>query len=331
MKKVILTGDRPTGRLHLGHYIGSLQNRVKLQDSYDQFVMIADVQALTDNFKNPEKVRDNVREVALDYLACGIDPKKTTIFVQSLIPEIAELTIFFLNLVTVAHLEKNPTVKDEIKQKNFEKALPVGFFVYPVSQAADILSVKADLVPVGEDQLPMIEQTNDIGNRFNKTYRPLFKKVKGLVSDFPRLTGIDGKNKMSKSLNNCIYLSDSEKEIREKVMQMFTDPKHIKITDPGKVEGNTVFTYLDAFSPNKKEVSLLKAQYRKGGLGDVILKQKLIEVLENLIRPMREKRSKLEKDKKLIDSILKKGTEKARERAKKTLIEVKKSMKIDYF
>ena len=224
MKKVILTGDRPTGKLHLGHYIGSLKNRVKLQDKYDQFVMIADVQALTDNFEHPEKVRDNILEVAMDYLAVGINPRKTTILVQSLIPEIAELTVFFLNLVTVAKLERNPTVKDEIKQKHFGKLVPAGFFVYPISQAADILSVKADLVPVGADQLPMIEQTNEVGQRFNRLYKPIFKRVNALVGDYPRLVGTDGKNKMSKSLDNCVYLSDSKKEIVRKVMSMYTDP-----------------------------------------------------------------------------------------------------------
>jgi len=330
MKKVILTGDRPTGKLHLGHYIGSLKNRVKLQDKYDQFVMIADVQALTDNFEHPEKVRENILEVAMDYLAVGIDPKKTTILVQSMIPEIAELTVFFLNLVTVAKLERNPTVKDEIKQKNFGKQIPVGFFVYPVSQAADILSVKADLVPVGADQLPMIEQTNEVGQRFNRLYKPVFKKVSGLLGDFPRLVGTDGKSKMSKSLDNCVYLSDSKKEIERRVMSMYTDPGHVRISDPGKIQGNAVFTYLDAFDPNKKEVAQLKTLYRKGGLGDVVLKKRLIEVLENLIGPMRKRREELARDKSFVKKVLKTGTAKARERAKQTTREVKKAMKIDY-
>lgn len=330
MKKVILTGDRPTGKLHLGHYIGSLKNRVRLQDKYDQFVMIADVQALTDNFEHPEKVRENILEVAMDYLAVGLDPKKTTILVQSLIPEIAELTVFFLNLVTVAKLERNPTVKDEIKQKNFGKQIPVGFFVYPISQAADILSVKADLVPVGADQLPMIEQTNDVGQRFNRLYKPVFKKVSAMVGDYPRLVGTDGKSKMSKSLDNCIYLSDSKKEIERRVMSMYTDPGHVKMTDPGKVTGNPVFIYLDAFDPDKKEVANLKKQYRKGGLGDVVLKKRLVEVLDGLIGPIRTRREKLEKDKNYLYKVLKQGTEKARSRAIQTMKEVRKAMKIDY-
>ena len=330
MKKVILTGDRPTGKLHLGHYIGSLKNRVKLQDKYDQFVMIADVQALTDNFEHPEKVRENILEVAMDYLAVGIDPKKTTILVQSMIPEIAELTVFFMNLVTVAKLERNPTVKDEIKQKNFGRQIPVGFFVYPISQAADILSVKADLVPVGADQLPMIEQTNEIGQKFNRLYKPVFKKVNALVGDFPRLIGTDGKNKMSKSLDNCIYLSDSKKEIERRVMSMYTDPGHVRVTDPGKVKDNTVFTYLDAFDPDKKEITRLKKQYSRGGLGDVVLKRRLVEVLENLIGPIRKKREALSHDKNRVKKIIEKGTAKARLRAIQTMKEVKKAMKIDY-
>lgn len=328
MKKTILTGDRPTGKLHLGHYIGSLKNRVKLQDKYDQFIMIADVQALTDNFENPEKVRANILEVAMDYLAVGINPKKTTILIQSMIPEIAELTVFFMNLVTVAKLERNPTVKDEIKQKSFGRQVPVGFFVYPISQAADILSVKADLVPVGADQLPMIEQTNEVGQRFNRLYKPVFKKVSALVGEYPRLVGTDGKNKMSKSLDNCIYLSDSKKEIERRVMQMYTDPGHVRVNDPGRVKGNTVFTYLDAFDPNKKQVAALKKQYQKGGLGDVVLKKRLIDVLENLVSPMREKRKRL--DKKVVSKILLQGTKKARERAIQTMKEVKRAMKIDY-
>jgi tryptophanyl-tRNA synthetase len=330
MKKVILTGDRPTGKLHLGHYIGSLKNRVKLQDTFDQFVLIADVQALTDNFEHPEKVRENILELAMDYLAVGIDPKKSTILVQSMIPEIAELTVFFMNLVSVAKLERNPTVKDEIQQKHFGKQVPVGFFVYPISQAADILSVKADLVPVGADQLPMIEQTNDVGQRFNRLYKPVFKKVSALVGDFPRLVGTDGKNKMSKSLDNCIYLSDSKKEITRKVMSMFTDPGHIRVNDPGKVKGNTVFVYLDAFDPEKKAMAALKKQYQKGGLGDVILKKRLIGVLENLIGPMRSRRRELEKNQSYVKKVLKTGTARARARAGKTLKEVRRAMRIDY-
>jgi len=330
MKKIILTGDRPTGKIHLGHYIGSFQNRVKMQDTYDQFVMIADVQALTDNAENPEKVRENILEVALGYLMVGIDPKKTTIFVQSLVPEIAELTVFFLNLVTVAHLGKNPTVKDEIKQKKFGERIPAGFFVYPVSQAADILSVKAQVVPAGADQIPMVEQTNEIAQKFNRIYKPIFKRVSTLVSEVPRLPGTDGKNKMSKSLDNCIYLSDSFKEIQRKVMGMYTDLGHIHVDDPGKVKGNIVFTYLDAFDPQKREVEQLKKQYRKGGLGDVALKKRLIEVLENLVSPMRKKRQELLRDKKSIMKILKVGTDKTRRRAAQTMKEVRKAMKIDY-
>jgi len=330
MKKVILTGDRPTGKLHLGHYIGSLKNRVKLQNTYDQFVLIADVQALTDNFARPEKVRENILELAMDYLAVGIDPKKSTIVIQSMVPEIAELTVFFMNLVSVAKLERNPTVKDEIKQRRFGKLVPVGFFVYPISQAADILSVKSDLVPVGADQLPMIEQTNDVGQRFNRLYKPVFKKVSALVGDYPRLVGTDGKNKMSKSLDNCIYLSDSKKEIERRVMSMYTDPGHIRVSDPGKVKGNTVFTYLDAFDPNKREVATLKKQYQKGGLGDVVLKKRLIEVLENLIGPMRIRRRELEKNKGYVKKVLKTGTARARARAAQTMKEVRRAMRIDY-
>ncbi|MBM3256142.1 MAG: tryptophan--tRNA ligase [Candidatus Moranbacteria bacterium] len=330
MKKVILTGDRPTGKLHLGHYIGSLKNRVRLQNTYDQFVMIADVQALTDNAENPEKVRDNILEVAMGYLMAGIDPKKTTIFVQSLVPQIAELTVFFLNLVTVARLQKNPTVKEEMKQKGFKNSVPAGFFMYPVSQAADILSMKADLVPAGADQVPMVEQANEIGQKFNRLYRPTFSKVGTLVGDVPRLPGTDGKNKMSKSLGNCVYLSDSPAEIKKKVMSMYTDPGHVRITDPGKVKGNIVFVYLDAFDPDKREVAKLKNQYQKGGLGDVELKKRLIRVLENLIGPMRKKREALLKDKKSLQKILRAGTEKARARAAETMKEVRKAMKIDY-
>lgn len=328
MKKTILTGDRPTGKLHLGHFIGSLKNRVKLQNTYDQFVMIADVQALTDHAENPEKVRENILEVAMDYLSVGIDPRKTTIFIQSLVPEIAELTVFFLNLVTVARLGKNPTVKDEIKQKKFGDRVPAGFFIYPVSQAADILSVKADLVPVGADQVPMIEQTNEVGQKFNRIYKKIFPRVKALVGDIERLPGTDGKTKMSKSLGNCIYLSDSPKNIERQVMSMYTDPKHIHVTDSGKVKGNAVFTYLDAFDPEKKEVARLKEQYQKGGLGDVVLKKRLIIVLNNFLEPIRKRRSKL--NKKQVALILKKGTAKARVRAAKTMAEVRKAMKIDY-
>src|SRR3990167_11329355 len=262
-KNRILTGDRPTGRLHLGHYVGSLQNRVKLQDEYDQLVMIADVQALTDNFADPQKVRDNVQELVLDYLAVGIDPSKTTIFIQSLVPEIAELTVYFLNLVTLERVLRNPTVKDEIKQKGYGKHIPAGFAVYPVSQAADITFCKADLVPVGEDQLPMIEQTREIVRRFNSLYGEVLVEPEALLSDFPRLPGTDGQTKMSKSIGNVINLSDSAEVVYKKVMQMYTDPTRIHATDIGNVENNTVFIYNDAFNPNKREVEILKEKYKK--------------------------------------------------------------------
>lgn len=328
----VLTGDRPTGRLHLGHYVGSIQNRLKLQTEADKsFYMIADIQALTDNADNPEKVRDNVLEVALDNLACGLDPKKTTMFIQSEIPEIAELTILFLNLVTLARLKRNPTVKDEMKQKNFAEDVPAGFLCYPVSQAADILFAKANLIPVGEDQKPMIEQANEIVDDFNRIYGKTFERVKHLVGETPRLVGIDGNSKMGKSLNNGIYLSDSLEDISKKVMNMYTDPNHIHVEDPGNVEGNVVFTYLDIFDEDKDGVEKLKEQYRAGGLGDVVIKKRLIEVLEKFIAPIREKREELAKDPEAVMKILKEGTEKAREVAKETMSEVKKAIKIDYF
>ena len=330
-KKIILTGDRPTGKLHLGHYVGSLANRVKLQDEYRQFIILADMQALTDNAENPEKVRDNILEVALDYLAVGIDPKKSTIFVQSLIPELAELTMYFMNLVTLARAERNPTVKDEMRQKGFGADVPVGFLAYPISQAADILAFKANLVPVGNDQEPMIEQTNEIVEKFNRIYGPVFHEVKGLVSETPRLVGIDGKAKMSKSLGNAILLSDDNATIARKVTDMYTDPNHIHVQDPGAVEGNTVFTYLDIFDPKKKEVSRLKDEYRRGGLGDVVLKKRLTEVLCNFIGPIRERREMFAKDPDAVRKILKSGTEIARSVAEDTLRDVKRAMKIDYF
>lgn len=330
-KKIILTGDRPTGKLHLGHYVGSLANRVKLQDETEQYVMIADVQALTDNADNPEKIRQSITELMLDYLAVGIDPKKTTIFIQSMIPELPELTAYFLNLVTLARLQRNPTVKNEMKQKGYGANVPAGFLTYPVSQAADILAFKADLVPVGIDQLPMIEQTNEIVDSFNRFYIPVFKHTKALVAAVSRLPGIDGKAKMSKSLGNCIYLSDSDKTIKEQVMKMYTDPKHIHVEDKGGVEGNVVFTYLDAFDPDKRAVADLKAKYKKGGLGDVEIKRRLAEVLIGLIVPIREKREKFAKDPTVIMDILKTGTLKAEKKARLTLAEVKRSMKINYF
>ena len=330
-KKIILTGDRPTGKLHLGHYVGSLANRVKLQDEYRQFIIMADVQALTDNAENPEKVRDNIIEVALDYLAVGIDPKKSTIFIQSLIPELCELTIYFMNLVTLARAERNPTVKDEMRQKGFGADVPLGFLAYPISQASDILSFRANLVPVGSDQEPMIEQTNEIAEKFNRIYAPVFPAVKALISNAPRLVGIDGKTKMSKSLGNTILLSDSDTAIAEKVMKMYTDPKHIRTEDAGTVEGNVVFTYLDLFNPDKKEIQKLKEQYRAGGLGDVTLKKRLTEVLCELIRPMRERREKFAQNPKAVRKMLEKGTEEARSVVQETLRDVKRAMKIDYF
>lgn len=329
--KRILTGDRPTGKLHLGHYVGSLANRVRLQDEYEQFVMIADVQALTDNFENPEKIKDSIREVALDYLGVGIDPKKTTIFIQSMIPQIAELTIFYMNLVTVARLQRNPTVKDEIKQKGFDETLPLGFLAYPVSQAADITSVKADLVPVGEDQLPMIEQTREIARKFNFLYGNVLHEPKALVGSFPRLVGTDGSAKMSKSLNNAIYLSDSAEEVERKVMSMYTDPTRIRATDPGHVEGNPVFVYLDAFGKEKDHIAKYKDQYTKGQVGDIEVKKYLAQVLNEFLEPIRKKRSEYEKQPELVEKILKEGTERARQEAQKTLAEVKKAMKLDYF
>jgi len=331
-EKIALTGDRPTGKLHLGHFVGSIQTRLKLQNESDMsFYMVADIQALTDNSENPDKVRNNVLEVALDNLACGIDPKKTTMFIQSQIPEIAELTVLFLNLVTLARLKRNPTVKDEMKQKGFGEDVPAGFLAYPISQAADILFCKSNLIPVGEDQLPVIEQVNEIVLKFNSLYGETFQKVKPVLSQTTRLVGTDGNSKMGKSLNNGIYLSDSYEEISKKVMNMYTDPKHIHVNDPGNVEGNVVFTYLDIFDDNKKEVEELKEQYKKGGLGDVVIKKRLIEVLEKLIKPIREKREELAKDPKKVMKILEDGTKKAREIAKETMIEVRKAVKIDYF
>lgn len=331
-KKVILTGDRPTGRLHLGHYTGSLANRVKMQDEYKQFVIIADLQALTDNAENPEKIRESILDVCLDNLATGIDPDKTTIFIQSLIPEISDLTLYFLNLVSLGRAQQNPTVKDEMKQKGYDSNVPLGFLCYPISQAADILSFKPDVVPVGEDQLPVIEQTNEIVEKFNRIYKPVFKKVKPIIAGTgSRLSGIDGKSKMSKSLGNAIYLSDSSEEIKKKVMLMYTDPGHIHVSDPGKVEGNVVFSYLDVFDKNKKEIDALKMQYKKGGLGDVVLKKRLISRLEELLAPIREKRNKLAKNPEKILEILEAGTTEAQKVAKNTLSEVKKAMKINYF
>lgn len=329
---IVLTGDRPTGQLHLGHYVGSLTNRLVLQNEYTQYVMIADLQALTDNAENPQKVSQNVLQVMYDYLAVGIDPQKTTIFLQSQISEIAELTMFYLNLVTVSRLRRNPTVKAEIEQKGYGDRVPAGFFVYPVSQAADITVVKANLVPVGEDQLPMIEQTNEIVRSFNRIYKTnALVTAKALVSKVSRLPGIDGKAKMSKSLGNAIYLSDSVDTLAQKVMKMYTDPLHIKVSDPGRIEGNTVFMYLDAFDPNKEEVEGLKEHYQRGGLGDVVLKKRLIEVLDYILKPIRQKREEFEKDPGYILELLKKGTLETRKVAAQTLHEVKQSMMLNYF
>jgi tryptophanyl-tRNA synthetase len=328
----VLTGDRPTGKLHLGHFLGSIQNRIELQNSADEaFYMVADVQALTDNADNPEKVRNNVIEVALDNLACGVDPKKTTFFIQSQVPQIAELTVFFLNLVTLARLKRNPTVKTEINQKGFGDEVPAGFLAYPVSQAADILFAKANTVPVGEDQLPVLEQTNEIVEKFNRLYGDVFQKVKPIISEHSRVMGIDGNAKMSKSLNNAIYISDSAETIAEKVRMMYTDPTHVHVNDPGKVEGNVVFSYLDIFDENKEELEALKAHYKKGGLGDVVIKKRLTEILQNRFADIRAKREELAKDPEAVMKILEKGSEHARKVGEQTLAEVKRAMKIDYF
>lgn len=332
-KKIVLTGDRPTGPLHLGHYVGSLKQRVQLQHEYSQYVMIADVQALTDNFETPEKVRNNIIEVALDYYAVGIDPAITTIFVQSYIPEIAELSVYFLNLVTVNRLMRNPTVKTEIEQKEFGASVPAGFLVYPVHQAADIAIVKGQVVPVGADQLPMIEQYNEIVRSFNRIYNTqLFPEAEALVPKIAsRLPGIDGKAKMSKSLGNAIYLSDSADVVAQKVMKMYTDPNHLKVSDPGKVEGNTVFTYLDVFDPRPDEVAALKDHYQKGGLGDMVLKRRLADVLNAFLDPIRARRAAYAADQDAVYAMLQSGTAKARAVAADTLKSVKETMKILYW
>ncbi|HBR70213.1 TPA: tryptophan--tRNA ligase [Candidatus Dependentiae bacterium] len=329
-KDVILTGDRPTGPLHLGHYVGSLIKRVELQDQYKTFIMIADVQALTDYFDRPEKVHESVFEVALDYLAVGIDPQKATIFIQSEIPQIFELTVYYMNLVTLSRALRNPTVKNEIREKKLDET--VGFVAYPISQAADITAFKGTLVPVGEDQFPVVEQTNEIVRTFNRIYQTdVLIEPKVVVSHTKRLPGLDGKAKMSKSLGNAIFLCDDADTIKKKVMGMFTDPDHVRVEDPGKIEGNMVFTYLDAFDPDKAEVEKLKAHYQKGGLGDVVVKKRLIEVLESFLKPIRERRAEFAKDKEQVMQILKEGTEKARSVAAQTLSEVKKAMKLHYF
>jgi tryptophanyl-tRNA synthetase len=330
MIKRILTGDRPTGPLHLGHYVGSLQNRVKLQDEYETYVLIADVQALTDNFEHPEKLAGNLFEVALDYLAVGLDPAKVKFVVQSMVPELTELTIYFMNLVTVATLERNPTVKEEIKQRNFVKGVPVGFWSYPISQAADITIFKADLVPVGEDQLPMIEQAREIVRRFNRLYGKVLIEPRAMLGAVARLPGTDGGAKMSKSLGNCIYLGDPPEAIRKRVMSMFTDPTRIHPTDPGHVEGNPVFTYHDVFNPNKAEVDDLKERYRKGIVGDVEVKQKLYHALNEFLTPIRERRAAFESKPKHVYEIIVEGTRQGRALAQATMEEVRSAMKIAY-
>ncbi len=330
-KEIVLTGDRPTGPLHLGHFVGSLANRLELQEKYTQYVMIADVQALTDNFEHPEKIRKNVLQVGIDYLAVGLDPEKTTFFIQSMIPQIAELTIFYLNLVTVSRLERNPTVKTEIQDRQFGRSVPAGFLMYPVSQAADIMVVKGTIIPVGKDQLPVIEQTNEIVRSFNRIYKcNVFPEAKALISKVSRLPGTDGSVKMSKSAGNAISLGDSPDEIKKKVMSMYTDPHHLRVEDPGKVEGNIVFTYLDVFDPDKKEVATLKEKYRKGGLGDVQLKKRLIDVLDAFLSPIRTKRQELEKDPNYVMNVLLDGTTKTLHVAEQTMYDVRKAMLLDY-
>lgn len=346
MSKIILTGDRPTGKLHVGHYVGSLKRRVELQNSgeFDKiFIMIADAQALTDNADNPEKVRQNIVEVALDYMACGLDPAKSTLFIQSQIPELCELSFYYMNLVTVSRLQRNPTVKSEIQMRNFEASIPVGFFTYPISQAADITAFKATTVPVGEDQMPMLEQTREIVHKFNSVYGDTLVEPQILLPDNEaclRLPGIDGKAKMSKSLGNCIYLSEEADEIKKKVMSMFTDPNHLRVEDPGSLDGNTVFIYLDAFCrdehferylPEYANLDELKAHYQRGGLGDVKVKKFLNNVLQEELEPIRNRRKELQKDIPYVYEVLKKGSEEAEKVAAQTLDEVRSAMKINYF
>ena len=347
MKKIILTGDRPTGKLHMGHYVGSLKRRVELQNSGefdDIYIMIADAQALTDNFDNPEKVRQNIIEVALDYLSVGLDPAKSTLFIQSMVPQLTELSFYYMNLVTVSRVQRNPTVKSEIQMRGFGGSIPVGFFCYPISQAADITAFKATLVPVGEDQLPMLEQTKEIVRSFNRIYNTdALVEPDIMLPDNDicrRLPGTDGKAKMSKSLGNCIYLSDDEKTVQQKIMNMYTDPTHIKISDPGHLEGNTVFTYLDAFSkpedfakylPEYKNLDELKEHYTRGGLGDVKIKRFLNSIVQAELEPIRARRLEYEKDIAAVYDILKAGSDKAREVAEATLQDVKNAMQINYF
>lgn len=346
LKDIILTGDRPTGGLHIGHYVGSLKKRVEMQNSYDyykMFVMIADTQALTDNYDNPEKIRNSIIEIAIDYLSVGIDPSKVTIFIQSLVPELTELTFYYMNLVTVSRLYRNPTVKAEIQIRKFDSSIPAGFLCYPISQAADITAFKASLVPVGDDQLPMLEQTREIVRKFNDIYDAVLVEPKAVLPDSKickRLPGVDGNSKMSKSLGNCIYLSDDEDSIKRKVMSMFTDPLHIRVDDPGHLEGNIVFSYLDAFCksehfsyflPEYSNLDDLKEHYVRGGLSDVKVKKFLNDIIQSELRPIREKRLKLQKESSQIYEILKIGSESARKIASSTLREVKGAMGIDYF
>ena len=345
-KQIILTGDRPTGKLHVGHYVGSLKERVKLQNSgkFDEiYIMIADAQALTDNAEHPEKVRQNIIQVALDYLACGLDPDKSTIFIQSMVPELTELTFYYMNLVTVSRVQRNPTVKAEIKMRNFEASIPVGFFCYPISQAADITAFRATTVPVGEDQMPMIEQCKEIVHKFNSVYGETLTDPKIVLPDNQaclRLPGIDGKAKMSKSLGNCIYLSDEAKDIKTKVMSMYTDPNHIRVEDPGQVDGNPVFIYLDAFCkpeyfeeflPDYNNLDELKDHYKRGGLGDVKVKKFLNNVIQAELEPIRERRKSWEKRLSDVYDILRQGSEAAEKKAAATLNDVRKAMQIDYF
>jgi len=329
--KTILTGDRPTGPLHLGHYVGSLKNRVQLQHQYRTFVLVADMQALTDNADNPAKVRQNVTEVVLDYLAVGLDPKVSTFCVQSMLPELAELAMYYLNLVTVARLQRNPTVKEEMRQKDFEAQVPAGFLCYPVSQAADITAFKAHLVPVGEDQKPMIEQTVEIVRSFNRIYGEVLVEPEALIPQIARLPGTDGQSKMGKSLGNAIYLSDPADVVAKKVRGMFTDPKHLRVEDPGTVEGNPVFTYLDAFDPDTEKVQGLKEHYQRGGLGDTVVKRRLAEVLEAFLGPIRKRREDYAKDPAEVMRLLKEGTNQARQVTSSTLAQVRKAMHLDYW
>lgn len=346
MSNIILTGERPTGPLHIGHYVGSLRNRIKLQNegNYDEmYLFAADAQALTDNFDNPKKVRDNIFEVALDNLACGIDPNKVNYFIQSEVPELTELTFYYMNLVTVSRLHRNPTVKEEIKLRGFEESIPAGFFTYPVSQTADITAFKANIVPVGDDQLPMLEQAREIVRKFNSIYGETLIEPTALLpksENEKRLVGTDGNAKMSKSIGNCIYLKDSPEEIRKKVFAMYTDPNHVRVEDPGSVEGNVVFTYLDIFCkedsfskylPEYKSLEELKEHYRRGGLGDVKIKKFLNDILQEELKPIRERREELAKNPEYVYNVLKEGTKKAREKARQTLDEVKEAMKINYF